>query len=251
MLTRPRLARVFAPFRRTRTAPILVDPGAFRRVLCVAPHPDDETLGCGGLLHLACGRGADALVVLLTLGEADPTVLPATFDGDDPARDRRPLAERRRDEFAAAMSIIGVTASHCLNGRDGQVRQEAVWLQRQLLEIAVRYEPDLVLAPGVREWHRDHRAAALLTRSAFSALRQQMCRRPLLLHYEVWTPQPPTHLVDIAAAIEAKRRALACYEARFTQTGLADTVLRRDRERAAMHLRRDGYAEGFRAVEPL
>jgi LmbE family N-acetylglucosaminyl deacetylase len=77
-------------------------PTRLRResVLIVSAHPDDETLGVGGLIHEMLRRGANFRVVVATDGEA-------AFPGlDESARNR--LARIRRDEERAALTRLGL-----------------------------------------------------------------------------------------------------------------------------------------------
>jgi len=59
-----------ADLRATRSLEEISSPGPGDRVLIVAPHPDDETLGCAGLVQQALARGAEVHVVTLTNGDA-------------------------------------------------------------------------------------------------------------------------------------------------------------------------------------
>jgi LmbE family N-acetylglucosaminyl deacetylase len=56
--------------RATRSLEEISPPGAGDRVLVVAPHPDDETLGCAGVIQQALARGAEVHVVTMTNGDA-------------------------------------------------------------------------------------------------------------------------------------------------------------------------------------
>jgi LmbE family N-acetylglucosaminyl deacetylase len=80
----------------------------------VAPHPDDETLGVGGLLAELLARGVPITVVAVTDGEA-------AF-GPSTAGDRRALARRRRAEQESALGSLAGTAS----GAPGTVAQHSV-----------------------------------------------------------------------------------------------------------------------------
>ena len=79
-----------------------------RRLVVVAPHPDDEVLGCGGLMAAAQAHGIPVCVIALTDGEmAYPHV---------PAWAPHLLAPARRQELDAALAALGLTnhaVTHC------------------------------------------------------------------------------------------------------------------------------------------
>ena len=77
-----------------------LDLAGCTRVVVVAPHPDDEVLAAGGLLHRLAGRGTELALLAVTDGDAShpgsPTLSPAE------------LARRRRAESAAALAELGL-----------------------------------------------------------------------------------------------------------------------------------------------
>jgi N-acetyl-1-D-myo-inositol-2-amino-2-deoxy-alpha-D-glucopyranoside deacetylase len=86
-------------------------PPTSRTLLCVHPHPDDESIACGGVLARAAAEGARTVVVTCTGGEEGDNL--AGIDLGD-----LPLAAHRRAELAAALAELGVTAHHWLGYRD-------------------------------------------------------------------------------------------------------------------------------------
>ena len=58
------------PARALRTLPEMATPSAADRVLVIAPHPDDETLCCAGILQNALKAGATVGVVWITAGDS-------------------------------------------------------------------------------------------------------------------------------------------------------------------------------------
>ena len=99
------------------------DPSALpRRVLVVAPHPDDEVFGCGGMLAWHTRVGAEVRVVVLSDGRAG--------DPDAKAGD---IAERRVAESRAAGAELGIDDYRFLGYADGALG-EAVDLERANLE---------------------------------------------------------------------------------------------------------------------
>jgi N-acetyl-1-D-myo-inositol-2-amino-2-deoxy-alpha-D-glucopyranoside deacetylase len=80
-------------------------------LLCIHPHPDDESIACGGVLARAVAEGVRTVVVTCTGGEAGENL--AGIDLGDV-----PLVEHRRRELAEAIAILGVDEHHLLGYRD-------------------------------------------------------------------------------------------------------------------------------------
>lgn len=80
-------------------------------LLCIHPHPDDESIACGGVLARAVAEGVRTVVVTCTGGEAGENLA-----GIDLGHE--PLVEHRRRELAAAIAILGVDEHHLLGYRD-------------------------------------------------------------------------------------------------------------------------------------
>ena len=80
-------------------------------LLCVHPHPDDESIACGGVLARAADQGHRTVVVTCTGGEEGENLAGIDLGGVS-------LAEHRRRELAAALQVLGVRAHHWLGYRD-------------------------------------------------------------------------------------------------------------------------------------
>jgi LmbE family N-acetylglucosaminyl deacetylase len=206
-------------------------------LLVVAPHQDDETFGCGGLIALKCAAGVPVSVVFLTDGSR------CFGDGyPDPAG----LSTLRRREALSALGALGVAADAVtfldlpdggLSGLGGAERADAV---ARLAEVVRAARPGEVCVPHRRDRHADHEAASLLTREAIAATR--LAAPPDILEYLIWhfweapllrRPDPGdlrgAVRVGIAPALDAKRRAAAAYASqaaclprRFLRAATAD-----------------------------
>src|SRR5689334_16595346 len=98
------------------------------RLLLLAAHPDDETLGAGGLLATAARAGAEIVVVIATDGEASHPASPT----HSPTR----LAAMRRKEVHSAIGHLAPQAQiHCLGLPDGRVSEYADRLDAALAAI--------------------------------------------------------------------------------------------------------------------
>jgi LmbE family N-acetylglucosaminyl deacetylase len=99
------------PFNPVRAADVPVDPilGPARRVGVVAPHPDDELLGPGGVSAMAARSGARVDVLLLTMGDGFALDAMRVFATARPTpAEYRALGEARHGESRRAMAALGL-----------------------------------------------------------------------------------------------------------------------------------------------
>ena len=208
-----------------------------RRILVIAPHPDDEVLGCGGALARHADAGARISVVFLTSGELGLKHLL-------PTRARR-LRER---EARAAGRILGVRHRAFLRGPDWGVGEAQRQLWRPLGRVLRREQPELIYLPHPEDGHPDHQAAWPLLRAAWLAgLTRQ--RRPLLRAYEVWSPLPHyDHVEDISQVMPRKLRALRAHASQLHEFDYVRAIRGLNQYRGALAARRP-YVEVFQSID--
>jgi LmbE family N-acetylglucosaminyl deacetylase len=179
------------------------NPGT-RPVLVLAPHPDDESLGCGGTIRLLTSSGVPVEVVYLTHGELGAEV-PENVGAAGAAQ----LAEVRTREALAACRILGVAQVDFLNGRDSQLTVEPHLVEALVRRLAAT-EYQRVFCPWLRERHPDHAAT-------FEIYRQALAQgKPLdTWLYEVWTPLPANVFVPIDGTIQDKLAAIQAHESQL------------------------------------
>ncbi|MCL1551663.1 PIG-L deacetylase family protein [Xanthomonas nasturtii] len=194
--------------------------GSARRVVVVSPHPDDEVLGCGGLLAMTIESGTEVLIVSVTDGEA-------AYPHEDAWPPLR-LAAARREELRHALSCLGVDPDNLvrLDAGDGQVRAGATALGDRL---AALLEPtDAVLVTYARDGHPDHEACADAAVTAAASCAAQLIQFPVW----AWHWDDPdnsqmlasaTRLALAPAAHAAKMQAISAFK---TQTGHVTPALR-------------------------
>jgi N-acetylglucosamine malate deacetylase 1 len=205
-------------------------------ILVVAPHQDDESIGCGGLIALVKSHGGTADVVFC--GDGSRGFAPSAQPTD---AERGALVVRRQQEARRAAAVLGVDSVTCLDGRDGQLHVEA-GLAPQLARILEARRYDIVLGPWPHDGHADHRAT---WRSLKQALRSARPETEVWL-YEVWSPLLPTIAVDISPVVDVKRRAIAVYESQCGVIDYVETALGLSRYRSVL-IPGSRYAEAFLA----
>jgi LmbE family N-acetylglucosaminyl deacetylase len=152
----------------------------FERCLIIAPHPDDEVLGCGGLLARRAFNNTETDILFLTSGE--------TSHKDCCALQASKIGAQRRRLACKANEIVGIPQArlHFLEERDGKLphtgEDNFIKLAEKIAAWIEKSEPAAVFCPHPFEGWSDHIAAAELTRAAITIL----SKRPKLYHYCVW-----------------------------------------------------------------
>ena len=161
-----------------------------RGVVCLAPHPDDEVIGCGGLLSLVAHHEIDLLTIVMTGGQAQAET------GVDRAQESREAA-----------SVLGVAAPEFWGYQDRALSATPELVGR--IEAVLRdRKPTHLLAPALSEPHPDHQGLAL---AACRAAVQSGLEDLTLVFYEVGAPMVPNMRVDISAVAERKWQAVRCF----------------------------------------
>lgn len=218
------------------------------RLLVVAAHPDDETLGAAGLLATAAARGIPVDLLVATDGERShpdsPTHTPAT------------LALLRRRELHAAMGQLGLSAAPVFLGLpDGGTDEH-----RDAIAAAVTHALDragsdrvLVLSPWRGDGHRDHRVVGEIVEEVCAARGVRSRAFPIWLWHWGTSDDVPWDRAERLALDpgiqDAKTRALDAHASQLRPLSPApgDEAMVHARMRA--HFERD--AEVFFAPEAV
>ncbi len=177
-----------------------------RHTVVIAPHPDDETLGAGGLISILRSRGMEVTVVAVT-------------DGESAYSDAPGLASLREREQTEALARLDVNSDHIHRLRlpDSGVSDHEPRLTDCLLSIA---RPDSqIVAPWRHDFHPDHEACGRVAEVV--AKRQHTS----LTSYFFWTwhrgvPETLAGLPLVSLSLgpaerRAKREALLCHQSQL------------------------------------
>lgn len=189
-------------------------------VLVVAPHPDDETLGCGGAIALF--RAQQIPVRLLVISDGSQS------HPNSRKYPARALQQLRAAETRTAMAILGVAASDItyMSLPDGAVPTAGASfdaaVDRTYTDLAAA-SPSLVLLPWRNDPHPDHRATWQILTAALAASKFA----PRTIEYPIWDwdchqrqlgTQAAITLwrLDISAVVALKQQAIAAYRSQTT-----------------------------------
>jgi LmbE family N-acetylglucosaminyl deacetylase/glycosyltransferase involved in cell wall biosynthesis len=191
-------------------------PGWTERVraasaLVLAPHHDDEVLGCGGLAAQLAAAGGAVRVLFLTDGGGGAEAI-----GAGEIDDRDAYRRRRREESGQVCEIMGFAGCDHLDLPDGALEHHLDEAAEGIRRAILTQRPELVLAPSPLEISRDHRAAFAALHRLLAPVRdgypdQEPFRGLRILLYEVNHPGYPDLLVDVGPERERLERAMAAY----------------------------------------
>ena len=202
-------------------------PEPAERVLVLAPHPDDETIGCGGTLAQLAARGSQIDVVFMTAGAR-----PGEAE----------LEAQRKEEARAAARVLRLRDVRFLGGHDGDLNRQRE-LSNALAQLIGEGNYQVIFCPWPRDEHADHQATYAILSDA--AARSQCAEAELWL-YEVWSPLPANRIVDISSTMPTKMAAINSHRSQMRHKDYAGLARSLARARArACGLPHTRYAEAF------
>jgi N-acetylglucosamine malate deacetylase 1 len=176
--------------------PVVVKAPFGKSMLVVAPHQDDEAIGCGGALVLQLRSGNAAAVVVLQDG-AD--------EHDEAGMSRPALMELRNEESRKSAATIGMEPPQFLN--HARLVESMSQASEEMRRIIVERKVDALFIPFILDAHPDHRSANYILAEALKSVPWDM----RIVGYEVWGMCIPNVLLVIDSVIEEKMRMLSCF----------------------------------------
>jgi LmbE family N-acetylglucosaminyl deacetylase len=228
----------------------LMPPGTTTTVtapsaLVIAPHFDDDVLGCGGLIAQLADAGAEVTVLFLTDGSG----------GVEEVEDRPAYAERRHAEARAALEILGVHDIIFVDLPDGSVAEHLDEAAEAIRAALLEKRPRLLLTISPLEISPDHRATFAAVHEVLAPLRggtelDETIRDLDILLYEANHPAFPDVLVDVSGEIDRIRRAIEAHESQLERHNYREMTIGLRSLRTASLPIEVTAAEGFRRLTP-
>ena len=227
-------------------APQLIDLPPGTRLLVLAPHPDDESIGCGGTLAKWRHAGLPAKVLFITDGRLGSRAL-RQLPESDPARGeaQRSLIDTRKSEAHAALHELGVEEFAFADVPDGELWNHVDQVARIIVETIEDYRPDVIMLPFLTDRHPDHVAAGVCLLAALRQLGPHLLGRLTCAGYEVWSPIQANSVVDISAWVDKKTSAICAHASQLRDTNYLEGALSLNRLRAVSNVISGSHAQAF------
>lgn len=195
-----------------------------RRMLVVAPHPDDEVIGCGGTISRAKEQGAEVFVLFVTVGETSDL----SGAGPSTAQDRMQEVHAVADYLDFDGYAVAFEGSRYHLQLDDMPQHTLIGEIEDRSPMSIQaLEPDIVLLPRIDSYNQDHRA---VSHAVMSALRptggHHNHQPPCVWVYEEaadqWNPgsstTPNVYVSLDESHLDRKFHALKLYDTQYRES---------------------------------
>lgn len=187
-------------------------------IVVVAPHPDDDVIGCGGLIQLHSNSDDSVFVIYVTNGAGTPA---------GKSRSKKAIVATRQKEALKGLKTVGGKGGIFLNYDSADVkggRTRDVILD--IFNILMILRPKIIYTASPFEKHFTHLASTQVTIDAIKMVPDYF---PKLRGYGVWgsilAPDEFIETVDLTQVIDAKKRAIRSHESEITAHAYDDGTI--------------------------
>lgn len=213
--------------------PFSVTDISSKDALVIAPHPDDESLGCGGSIIKHIQTGSRVKVVFLTNGDK----------GDFKGKFGRDYINIRKKSAIKAMEILGVHDFEFWEFGDRELEAFFDQILEKVKNSIEKFNPSVVYAPSPFEAHPDHKTAFNIVWSLKESFKGH------IVIYEILMALYPNILVDITRQFKRKQKAIKQYKTEIYYNDYLKKIAGLNRFRTATLPENIEYAEAFFVVD--
>lgn len=217
-------------------------------ILVIAPHHDDEVLGCGGTIVKHSKAGDKVWVVYITKG----------WSGIPEIKSKKEAVKVREEEARNACKILGIKSYIFLREEDRNFLMSK-GITHKLMKIIRKIKPNIIYAPHPKEKDREHKIVYEITKEAswlakspyLPQLGNPVNSIEYIYLYEVWTPMEAFIIKeDITNVIDTKIKALRAYKSQLRYLNLIDAISGLNLYRGSMGSNIKKFAEVFQIEKP-
>lgn len=169
------------------------------KILIIAPHMDDETIGLGGTICRHADKGAAICCLFVTDGASSTGKLSGSA-----------LSTIRKNEVRQMQQILGIQQVDYLDFPDGQLLNQS-GITKEFKDSIQQLQPDIIYCTTFVDGHQDHIVCA---KKLAVALREVPSVQPVIRLYEINCPFPPDEIncvIDISKTFKKKQEAVAVF----------------------------------------
>ena len=159
-----------------------------KKVVVIAPHEDDESIGCGGTVLKHAKNGGRLEIIFCTH-----------------------YTQSRMEEAKLSAKTLGSKMNHFLQFESKTLYKQTDLLSKYFTKLFLRIEPDVIFMPFAIDSHPAHIAIS----KAFVKAYKQTTVKSLIYAYSVWTTLIPNVMYDISDVWPEKQKAIECYKSQL------------------------------------
>lgn len=227
-----------------------------KKILVIAAHPDDEVLGCGGLIAKECDNENKVKVIIIATGKSSRYEEHTAYIQNE--------IEGLYKESANALNILGVDSKDIVFGNFPDQKIDTIPILdiiNFLKKIIQEYKPDIVYTHHSGDYNNDHKIvfdATLFTCRPYhgehypSELYSFEVLSSTEWAYQKIMPFNPTVYINIKEQIERKKKAMSAYKSELkdyphprSEKGVENLAMKRGNEISIE------YAEAFELIRKI
>ncbi len=191
-----------------------------QKIIVFAPHPDDETLACGGTIIKKHRQGDEVYVVVMTDGRHSHSHSFGIWQDPTPEE----VAVIRRQEAVRVTQMLGVSPDRLflLDFEDTTLKRHVATAAERVLNLLHTISPQEVYYPGAKDRHKDHHATHLAVRQALLKLEPSPARFRYVIHGK--PPSRDSRSFDVSDVLPDKKAALLQYKSQVTLLYKTQTI---------------------------
>ncbi len=226
--------------------PALISGYKHSKVLVLAPHMDDEVIGCGGAIALHAAEGSRVTVAFMTDGRmGDARLLNPDLAINEREQIQENLVRTRKKEAQACAEKLGVRNLVFFDAEDGRLRPAGILVEK-LADLLARESPEIIYLPFIMDSHEDHWQTNRVFFESLDVLPSEFAKKPVFCRgYEVWSPLVANRLADITGVASLKAEALGEYQSQLKDVDYRACVQGMNKFRAIGLKGGEGFAEAF------
>lgn len=173
-----------------------------KRVLLLAPHVDDETIGAGATLRKYAEQGGHVTVAYLTDGAGSVSELK-----------KDELVRRRKDEANEIKDILKISEMVFFDEPDGELTSHDR-IQEKVKKLILDKRPEVIYCPVYVDCHSDHIATGRILKDVLPTLEQDYLDKVRIRLYEINTALPVSEInfiVDVSDTYHAKEKGVKVF----------------------------------------